>query len=140
MQDKSKLANSVIKKMFLKDSFSKSLGIKIIENAEGYSKVSIKLKKNHLNGHGVIHGGIIFTLADTAFANACNSRNRVTLAQNCNITFLKPVTENSTLTATAFEQESSGRTAVYDVKINDEANNLIALFRGISRQIKGTII
>jgi acyl-CoA thioesterase len=93
-----------------------------------------------VNGHHICHGGLIFTLADTAFAYACNAYNRNTVASGCNIDFVATGREGDTLQAEAVERTLSGRTGVYDVTVRDSAGNTIALFRGKSYRISGEVI
>ena len=93
-----------------------------------------------VNGHHICHGGLIFTLADTAFAYACNSYNLNTVASGCNIDFVAPGREGDTLQAEAVERALSGRTGVYDVTVRDSAGKTVALFRGKSYRISGEVI
>ena len=93
-----------------------------------------------VNGHHICHGGLIFSLADTAFAYACNAYNLNTVASGCNIDFVAPGKEGDTLQATAVERSRSGRTGVYDVTVRDSAGNTVALFRGKSYRISGEVI
>lgn len=90
-----------------------------------------------MNGHGICHGGYIFTLADSAFAFACNSYNQLVVAQQNQITYLAPGKADERLTATALEKSKTGRSGVYDVTVTGEDGRVIALFRGLSRTIKG---
>jgi acyl-CoA thioesterase len=93
-----------------------------------------------INGVKITHGGMIFTLADASFAFACNSRNQRAVAANCSIEFLRPSQLGDVLTATATEQAVSGRNGVYDVRVEDQAGQTVALFRGKSSQIKGGFV
>lgn len=93
-----------------------------------------------LNGHGVCHGGFIFALADTAFAYACNSRNAVTLAQNCSIDFVSPGREGDVLVAVAEEHHQYTRTGLYDVTVTRGHDQVVARFRGRSYRVRGTIL
>jgi acyl-CoA thioesterase len=93
-----------------------------------------------VNGHDICHGGMIFTLADTAFAHACNSYNFNTVAAGCNIDYLAPAKLGDVLSASAQEQVLSGRTGIYDVVVTDQENKTIALFRGKSSRIKGVLV
>jgi acyl-CoA thioesterase len=94
----------------------------------------------HLNGHQICHGGFIFTLADSTFAFACNSYNKNTVAAGCSIEFLKPGHEGDVLTCEGVEQTLSGRHGIYDMKVTNQRGQVIALFRGKSAQIQGTVI
>jgi acyl-CoA thioesterase len=96
------------------------------------------VRKDHLNGHGTCHGGAIFTLADSAFAFACNSHNKITVAQHCSVTFLAPGREGDRLIATAREVTLAGPFRVYDVTVTREDETVIAEFRGLSRTVSGT--
>jgi acyl-CoA thioesterase len=93
---------------------------------------------HHLNGHGICHGGFIFTLADSAFAFACNSHNRIAVAQHNSISYLSPGKGGETLTAEAREVSLTGRSGLTDVTVTGGDGRIVALFRGASRQIAGT--
>ena len=122
------------------DQASQGLGMCIEDSGVGYSRVSMRIRKDMLNGHGNCHGGFMFTLADSAFAFACNSRNEATVAASCSIDFLRPVRENERLTAIARERVLVGRTGIYDVMVIDEAGQPVAAFRGKSARVKGEVI
>ena len=98
------------------------------------------VRDDFLNGHQICHGGLIFTLADSSFAFACNSRNLNTVASGCSIEFLRPVHGGDVLTAEAVEQTLNGRTGIYDIRVTNRAGDTVALFRGKSAQIKGNVI
>jgi len=112
------------------DAFSQWLGIEVIEIKEGYSKIKMLVRKEMMNGLNVIHGGIAFSLADSAFAFACNSRNNLSLALETSISFLKPVFIDDELTAEAKEIRNGKTTGVYMVDITNQHNQLIGLFKG----------
>ena len=97
----------------------------------------MQVRAEMLNGHGICHGGFIFTLADSAFAFACNSYNRVTVAQQNQITYLLPGQPGDLLTAEACETSLQGRSGIYDVTVSNAAGQTVALFRGLSRTIRG---
>ena len=97
------------------------------------------IKALHLNGHQICHGGFIFTLADTTFAFACNSHNKNAVAAGCSIEFLKPVREGDVLTCEGIEQTLSGRHGIYDMKVQNQHDEVVAMFRGKSAQIQGTV-
>ena len=120
----------VVEHMLYKDAFSQWLGIEVIEIKEGYSKIKMLVRKEMMNGLNVIHGGIAFSLADSAFAFACNSRNNLSLALETSISFLKPVFIGDELTAEAKEIRNGKSTGVYMVDITNQHNQLIALFKG----------
>jgi len=123
--------------MFERDSASRGLGIHISKVGPGQAVLTMKVTADMLNGHGICHGGFIFTLADSAFAFACNSYNKLTVAQQNQITFVAPGQADDTLTATATEVSRTGRSGTYDVTVTDGQNQTIALMRGLSRTIKG---
>jgi len=89
------------------------------------------------NGHGMCHGGFIFTLADSAFAFACNSYNQLTVAQHCAISFIKSAKSGDRLSALAIERQREGRSGIYDITVTNQNDEIIAEFRGTSRTIKG---
>ena len=124
--------------MFKDDHTTKGMGMTIDAVGPGTATLSMLVRKDHLNGHGSCHGGAIFTLADSAFAFACNSRNTITVAQHCSVTFLAPGREGDRLTATAREVSLAGRSGIYDVSVTRQDGVTIAEFRGLSRTIPGT--
>lgn len=121
------------------DTASKWLGITIEEVREGRSVLSLTVQPHHCNGHGICHGGITFSLADSAFAFACNSRNQATVAQHNAITFVAPGHVGDTLTATAHEVSLTGRSGIYDIRVTNQDGKTIAEMRGMSRAIKGQL-
>ena len=123
--------------MYDRDRASQNLGMQIAQIAPGEAVLTMNVTADMLNGHGICHGGFIFTLADSAFAFACNSYNKLTVAQQNQITFVAPGQANDTLTATATEVSRTGRSGTYDVTVTDSNNQTIALMRGLSRTIKG---
>ena len=125
--------------MIENDNTFRELGAQLELIETGAARVSLKITQSHSNGHGFCHGGIIFTLADATFGLACNSYNVKAVAQSCNITFISPVKETDILIAEAKELKKFGRSAIYDVTIKNQDNNLIAIFRGHSREIGGSI-
>ncbi len=134
------IANAVGEGMYAKDRAAQALGITLLEIRQGYARMSMTVRGDMLNGHGTCHGGLIFTLADTAFAYACNSSNNATVAQNCTITFLASPRERDVLTATAQERQRGRRTGFTDIDIADQTGKLVAVFRGHSYQVSGTIV
>lgn len=124
--------------MWGRDQASQSLGMRIEAISPGGATLSMKVRDDMLNGHGMCHGGMIFTLADSAFAFACNTYNAVTVAQSNQITFLSPGTAGDTLTAVATEISRKGRSGIYDVVVSGKSGEQIALFRGLSRTVPGT--
>jgi acyl-CoA thioesterase len=100
----------------------------------------MKVRPQMLNGHQICHGGLIFTLADSTFAFACNSHNKVTVAAGCSIDFLKPAHEGDVLTCEGVEQMLQGRHGIYDMKVTNQRGEVVAMFRGKSASIQGTVI
>ncbi len=125
--------------MWANDPACAWIGMELGEIAEGHAVMSLKVQKHHCNGHGMCHGGIIFSLADSAFAYACNSRNQSTVAQNNMITFIAPGQVGDVLTAIAREVSLTGRSGIYDVRVTNQNDTLIAEMRGLSRAIKGQL-
>lgn len=123
--------------MWSTDAAAHALAMVLVRVGPGQAQMTMTVRPEHLNGHGICHGGYIFTLADTAFAYACNSHNRLVVAQENTITFLSPGKPGEVLTATAEERHLSGRSGVYDVVVTGEDGRKVALFRGLSRQISG---
>jgi len=123
--------------MWATDAASKQLGMRLDSVGPGTATMSFDVQDHHLNGHLIYHGGYIFALADSAFAFACNSYNAITLAQQNTITYLTPGQPGERLTATANEVSRTGRSGVYDVVVTGEDRRQVALFRGLSRIIKG---
>ncbi len=127
------------REMLQGDTASQSLGMIITEIAPGCATLTMPVTGAMLNGHGICHGGYIFTLADSAFAFACNTYNQRTVAQQNQITYLAPGQPNDTLTARAVEVSRTGRSGIYDVTVTASDGTALALFRGLSRTIKGQI-
>jgi acyl-CoA thioesterase len=134
------LAEHVAERMFENDRASGALGMAIAEIGPGSAKLTMTVRPDMVNGHAICHGGFIFTLADSAFAFACNSYNFNTVAQGCSIEYLAPAREGDVLTAVAQERSLSGRTGVYDIEVTNQRRETIALFRGKSYRIKGHIV
>ena len=131
------LAESVAASMYARDTASKALGMRVVRIEPGFAELTMIVRLDMLNGHAICHGGFIFTLADSAFAYACNSYNLNTVASGCAIDFIAPARERDVLTARARERQLAGRTGVYDVEVANERNEVVALFRGKSYRIKG---
>jgi acyl-CoA thioesterase len=123
--------------MWARDDASKWLGARLDAVGPGTASLSMKVEKHHTNGHDICHGGFIFTLADSAFAFACNSYNQIAVAQHNTISFIAPGFRGERLTAHAREISRSGRSGLYDVRVTNQDGRLIAEFRGASRVIKG---
>ena len=134
------LAERVADAMYPRDRASQSLGIKVAKVGPGHAELTMTVRPDMLNGHAICHGGFIFTLADSAFAFACNSYNLTTVASGCVIDFIAPAREGDALTAIAQERSTSGRTGVYDIEVHNQRGEKIAFFRGKSYRIKGHVI
>ena len=125
--------------MWRGDAASRALGLRLVEVDEGRAVLELTVAERHCNGHGICHGGVTFTLADSAFAYACNSRNQTTLAQHNTISYLAPGRVGDVLRAEAAETDLSGRSGIYDVTVSDQEGRRIALFRGFSRAVGGAV-
>jgi acyl-CoA thioesterase len=123
--------------MWARDDASKWLGASLDAVGPGTATMSMTVEKHHTNGHDICHGGFIFTLADSAFAFACNSYNQLVVAQHNVITFVAPGHLGDRLTAQAREVARFGRSGIYDVRVTDQSGKLIAEFRGASRTVEG---
>ena len=123
--------------MWANDDASKWLGLSLDEVGPGYARMSMTVAKHHTQGHDMCHGGFITTLADSAFAFACNSHNQVAVAQGLNVAFIAPAWEGDVLTAEAREIVLKGRSGVCDVSVKNQKGEVIAEIRGASRTIKG---
>ncbi|WP_439814037.1 hydroxyphenylacetyl-CoA thioesterase PaaI [Zavarzinia sp. CC-PAN008] len=126
--------------MLAREGTGPAWGIEIEAAGEGYSRLAMRLRPDMLNGHGIAHGGMIFALADTAFAYACNSRNQACVAQAASIVFLDKGIAGERLVAEAREQSLAGRSGVYAVSVRGEDGRAIAEFQGLSRTIGGSIL
>ena len=135
------LAAQVGETMFAVDVASKdTMGMELLLCAPGHARMRMQVRELHLNGHGMCHGGFIFTLADSTFAFACNSHNKNAVAAAASIEFLKPAHAGDVLTCTGQEQVLSGRHGVYDMTVRNQNDEVIALFRGKSAQIPGQVV
>ena len=123
--------------MFPKDHATKALGMEVVDIAPGRATLRMTVRRDMLNGHQTCHGGMIATLADSAFAFACNSYNELTVASGFSIDLVAPAREGDVLTTTASEMSKAGRTGVYDVEVRNQKGERIALFRGRSYTLKG---
>lgn len=124
------LAQDVVKHMMDNDYFSQWMGVEIKEIKEGYSKISMTVRQEMVNGFGIVHGGIPFSLADSAFAFACNNRNNLSVALDCAITFSKAINIGDVLTAEAKEIHNGRSTGVYLITISNQLDQQVALFKG----------
>jgi acyl-CoA thioesterase len=129
--EKNKAALAVVNHMMEHDQFSRWLGISILDIKEGYSRIRMTIRAEMVNGFGIIHGGIAFSLADSAFAFACNNRNTLSVALDTSINFIKPVHVGDVLTATATELHNGKSTGLYQVEIRNQKDHVIAMFKGL---------
>jgi acyl-CoA thioesterase len=129
--EKNQLANKVVNHMMQHDLFSQWLGIEVLDIKEGYSKIKMTIRPEMLNGFGIVHGGIPFSLADSAFAFACNNRNVLSVALDTSINFIKPVHVGDVLTAEAKELHNGKSTGLYHIEIFNQKDHLVAQFKGL---------
>jgi acyl-CoA thioesterase len=134
------LAERTAAAMFARDRASQGLGMQIVRVAPGEAELSMRVRGDMVNGHAICHGGFVFALADSAFAFACNSYNASTVAQGCAIEYLAPAREGDVLCAVGRERSRSGRTGVYDIEVRNQRGETIALFRGKSYRVKGSVV
>ena len=126
----STIHQEVVNHMMENDFFSQWMGIEVLEIKEGYSKINMTVRKEMVNGFGIVHGGIPFSLADSAFAFACNNRNNLSVALDVTITFTKAVNTGDTLVAEAKEVHNGRSTGVYLITVFNQKNEQVALFKG----------
>ncbi|HUR65591.1 MAG TPA: hydroxyphenylacetyl-CoA thioesterase PaaI [Chitinophagaceae bacterium] len=129
--EKDILARQVVSHMMEHDLFSQWLGIEVLEIKEGYSCIRMSVRKEMINGFGIVHGGIAFSLADSAFAFACNNRNVLSVALDTSINFLKPVHVGDVLTAEAKELHNGKSTGLYHISITNQNDHEVAIFKGL---------
>jgi acyl-CoA thioesterase len=130
MNEKDLDAEKVVERMMQFDYFSQWMGVQVLNVKEGYSKIKITLRKEMLNGFAIAHGGITFALADSAFAFACNSDGKVTVALDVSISFPKAGKEGDTLTAEAKLISKTNKTGLYLIEVKNQHDELVALFKG----------
>lgn len=134
------LAQAVGAAMFSNDRASQMMGMEILDIGPGHARLTMRVRADMLNGHDICHGGFIFTLADSTFAFACNSRNHNTVAAACAIDFLAPARAGDILFAEGREEVLAGKTGIYDIRVTRADGTLIALFRGKSHRIAGSVV
>jgi acyl-CoA thioesterase len=134
------VAERAAEALFAGDQASQALGIRIVEVRPGYAKLSMLVRSDMVNGHRICHGGMVFTLADSSFAFACNSYNESTVAAAASIDFLAPSFEGDELTAVASELWRSRRNGIYEITVTNQKGERIALFRGRSSRIEGHVV
>jgi acyl-CoA thioesterase len=123
-------ANEVVKHLMEHDLFSQWLGIEVLEVADGYSKIKMNVRDEMINGFGIAHGGIAFSFADSAFAFACNSNGKITVALDVSISFPKAIKSGDVLIAEAKEINKTNRTGLYLIEVKNQHKDLVALFKG----------
>lgn len=134
------LAEQCAQAMFSRDRASQTTGMAIDAVAPGYAKLSMTLLPEMINGHQTAHGGAIFALADSAFAFACNSRNVASVAQHCSITYVTPGREGERLVVECRETNLTGRFGLYDATITGGDGRVVAIFRGYSAAVRGSVL
>lgn len=134
------LAERCAQALMARDHASLGLGMQLLEAGPGRAYLRMPVRADMLQGHGTCHGGFLFALADSAFAMACNTYNDATVAQGCSIDYVAPAFEGDVLNAQCIEQNRSGRTGNYDVRIENQQGQLIALFHGKSYKVRGTVL
>jgi acyl-CoA thioesterase len=138
--DAQRTAEAVREAMFKDDHASRMMGIEIVDVAPGRCTARMTVRRDMLNGFGIAHGGLVTTLADSAFAFACNSHNEVTVASGFSVDLVAAGREGDVLTARAAESNKAGRTGVYDIEVTNQRGERVALFRGRSYTMKGKSI
>ena len=141
MMEAIELARKVGESMFAADAASReTMDMELVSCEPGRAVLRMTIREKHLNGHKICHGGFIFTLADSTFAFACNSHNKVTVAAGCSIEFLKPGQLGDVLTCEGREQMLQGRHGIYDMKVSNQRGEVVAMFRGKSAAVQGNVI
>jgi acyl-CoA thioesterase len=135
------LAQRVGETLFAGDVASKdTMGMELLACAPGRATLRMVVQERHLNGHKICHGGFIFTLADSTFAFACNSHNKIAVAAGGSIEFLKPAQLGDVLICEGVEQALQGRHGIYDMRVQNQRGEVVAMFRGKSAQLPGSVI
>ena len=138
--EQDKKANEVVAHMMKHDLFSQWLGIEVLEIKEGYSKIKMLVRAEMINGFGIVHGGVAFSMADSAFAFACNNRNVLSVALDTSINFLKPVHVGDELIAEASEIHNGRSTGLYQIRIFNQHQHEVAVFKGTCFRTHKTLI
>ena len=138
--DANELAQLVARGMLAAEGTGPAWGIAIEEVRVGYARLSMRVRRDMLNGHGIVHGGMVFALADTAFAYVCNGRNEKTVAAQASVIFLGSAKEGETLIAEGQEVAAMGRSGVTRVSVSTPDGRAIAEFTGYSRTLGGAVI
>ncbi|MEJ8866288.1 hydroxyphenylacetyl-CoA thioesterase PaaI [Pseudomonas jessenii] len=134
------LASECAQSLLQRDAASQAMGMRLLSAGPGCARVGMTVRADMIQGHGTCHGGYLFALADSAFAFACNSYNEATVAIGCSIDYIAPARLGDTLNADCIEQSRSGRTGNYDVRIENQQGQLIALFHGKSYKVRGPVL
>ncbi len=140
MNENDLLAQKAVDYMMQHDYFSQWMGVTVLAVKDGYSKIQMTLRKEMMNGFGIAHGGVTFALADSAFAFACNSDGRVTVALDVSISFPKPGKEGDTLIAEAKQVNKTNRTGLYMIEVTNQHNELVAVFKGTCYKTEKALI
>ena len=135
-----RLAERAVEALWRGDSASRQLGMSIEDCGPGRANVTMRIRSDMVNGHGICHGGLVFALADSAFAFACNSYGDNTVAAGAAIDFLLPAREGDVIRATASERWRGGRSGIYEIEVRNQKGETVALFRGRSHQVAGRLI
>ena len=139
-RDAAEIARLSADAMWSGDKASQGLGMEVLDVGSGWARLAMLVTERMLNGHGSCHGGFIFSLADSAFAFACNSHGQPAVAQHCSITYVAPGRLGMRLVAEARERQRGERSGIYDITVRDETGTVIAEFRGHSRTLPGSLI
>lgn len=131
---------AVVGHMMQNDLFSQWLGIEVLEIREGYSKIKMTVREEMINGFGIVHGGVAFSLSDSAFAFACNNRNNLSVALDTSINFTKPVHVGDVLTAEAKELHNGKSTGLYHITVTNQRDHVVALFKGTCFRTNKTLV
>ena len=130
----------VVTHMMQNDLFSQWLGIEVLDVQEGYSKIKMTVREEMINGFGIVHGGIAFSLSDSAFAFACNNRNNLSVALDTSINFTKPVHVGDVLIAEAKELHNGKSTGLYHITVTNQRDHIVALFKGTCFRTNKTLV
>lgn len=140
LNDPQQLAEACAEALLKDDRLTKELNMEILRVAPGYAELTMPIQQWMTNGHDTCHGGMIFSLADSAFAFSCNTENYPTVAAGVTIDYISPGHKGDLLTAKARKSHQRGRTGIYDVRVENQKGELIAMFRGRSHRIRGVVI
>ena len=135
-----RLAERAARQMWAEDSASRGLGMRLLHVGPGTATIQMPIRPDMTNGHGICHGGFIFLLADSTFAFACNSHNQRCVAAGAEVHFLAPGHSGQLLTAKGQEVHLAGRSGIYDIRVTNEDDDLVAVFRGRSATIRGHLV